>query len=533
MMSFRSALVLVAFTGFNALSFEILWSRLYSFLSASRAPAFAGMLGFYLLGLALGSLWSIRFQKRHEAEGNDERNAAVARLVLWANAAAFLLAPVVSWLAMIVPYGWTYPLVMLVSGVMGTLLPLICHFSMPPDATVGSRLSKIYLANIVGSGAGSLLTGFVLMEYLSLRWISLLLLAISAGIFIMLHPAGAFRCRARRTALKVLAAGAILTPLLHWQFWERIQKDPSWHWSPWSPFATVIESRSGVITVTAENLKADPPQPAYIYGGGAYDGVIAVKPALNDWLVRAYSLSALHANPEDVLMIGLSGGSWAQIVAANPHVKRLTLIEINHSYREVIAAHDCVRSLLTNSKVELIIDDGRRWLERNPDRKFDAILMNTTHHWREFSGNLLSSDFLKIAYAHVKPHGIFQYNATDSQRVARTALDVFPHAMMVLNNVVISPDELHFDRQRWEPILKSYQIDGQPMFDPASKADQAVLEKMLALADTPGKEPAEIATLHPALKAEPKYRLLNRAQMEAAAAGAKPITDDNLGHEYE
>jgi spermidine synthase len=102
-----------------------------------------------------------------------------------------------------------------------------------------------------------------------------------------------------------------------------------------------------------------------------------VKPALNDWLVRAYCLSALHANPEEVLMIGLSGGSWGQIVAANPHVKRLTIVEINHSYNQVIAAHECVRSLLKNPKVEIIIDDGRRWLERNPDRKFDAILMNT------------------------------------------------------------------------------------------------------------------------------------------------------------
>ncbi len=533
MMSFRSALVLVAFTGFNALSFEILWSRLYSFLSASRAPAFAGMLGFYLLGLALGSLWSIRFQKRHETGNNDSRNAAVARLVLQANAAAFLLAPVVSWAAMVMPYGFTYPLVMLVSGVMGTLLPLICHFSMPPDARVGSRLSKIYLANIAGSGAGSLLTGFVLMEYLPLRWISLLLLAISAGIFIMLHPAGGLRCRARHTALKVLAAGVILTPLLHWQFWERIQKDPSWHWNMGQPFATVIESRSGVIAVTAENLSATPPQPAYIFGGGAYDGVIAVKPALNEWLVRAYCLSALHSNPEEVLMIGLSGGSWGQIVAANPQVKRLTIVEINHSYNQVIAAHECVRSLLSNPKVEIIIDDGRRWLERNPDRKFDAILMNTTHHWREFAGNLLSADFLKIASSHFRPHGIFQYNTTDSARVARTALDAFPHAMMVLNNVVISPDELHFDRARWQPVLENYEIDGRRMFDPADARDQEVLKKMLLLPDTLGKDPAACAALSPLLAREPKYRLQNRAQMEATAAGARPITDDNLGHEYE
>ena len=197
-MNFRAASLLVALTGFIALSLELVWARLFYFLSATRAYAFAWMLAAYLFGLALGSLWSIRVQRRCENASPSEQSASVARLVLWANIAGWLLTPLVSWVAAsrtwgpfqngIPPYVFTYPLIALAAGWLGTLLPLICHFAVPPDAKVGSRLSKLYLANIVGSGAGSLLTGFVLMEYVPLRWISWLLLFLGTAIWIATFP---------------------------------------------------------------------------------------------------------------------------------------------------------------------------------------------------------------------------------------------------------------------------------------------------------------------------------------------------------
>jgi len=42
-------------SGFVALSYEILWFRVYSFATAGRAWAFGIMLGAYLLGIAAGS----------------------------------------------------------------------------------------------------------------------------------------------------------------------------------------------------------------------------------------------------------------------------------------------------------------------------------------------------------------------------------------------------------------------------------------------------------------------------------------------
>jgi hypothetical protein len=425
-------------------------------------------------------------------------------------------------------WSYSYPLVAVAAAWLGTLLPLICHFSVPPDAKVGARLSKLYLANIVGSGAGSLLTGFVLMEYIPLRWICFLLLALGVAIYVVL--CGRSRESITRGAIiLVLAAAAV--PALFWQFWERMQDEQPW--GSGEAFTQIVESRSGVITVD----KTDK-----IYGGGAYDGVISTTTVGSPWLVRAYALSAMHPNPEEVLVIGLSGGAWVQITAANPYVKHITCVEINHSYREVIEKHPVVASLLKNPKIEIIIDDGRRWLERNPDRKFDAILMNTTQHYREYASNLLSREYLQLAARHMKPNGVFQYNATGSKRVHQTALEVFEHVNLLLNNLIIWKGEPQWDTARWKNVLEHYQIDGKPVFDLTDPRAQHTLNRMLALGDTPGKEPGDLIgnpnytdpDPDESKKMRETYRIQNRAQIERACRekGADAITDDNLGHEY-
>jgi spermidine synthase len=89
-------------------------------------------------------------------------------------------------------------------------------------------------------------------------------------------------------------------------------------------------------------------------------------------------------------------------VANNGQVESLTVIEINPGYLKLIPEYSTVRTLLHNPKVHIEIDDGRRWLMWNPQTKFDAIVMNTTFHWRNHASSLLSVEFLQIARAHLE-----------------------------------------------------------------------------------------------------------------------------------
>lgn len=506
---FLLALVLVTLTGYISLSYEILWVRLYSFVSGSRAWAFGALLGSYLVGLSLGSLWSLRFQA--SGKGHEELRA-LSGFVGLANGLGFLVIPVVSWLVVWIPYGWTFPLVVMAAAFLGAALPLICHFAIPPDAKAGARLSYLYLGNILGSGAGSLITGFVLMDRFSIGTISVFLATL--GFLLVL---GLDFFSGKRGRLLAIRAGAVVIGIvvvmlagsfLFKGLYERLQKKDGYHWG--DEFEMVVESRFGVITVD---------QYGRIFGGGMYDGTLSVDLQPGSWLVRPYFLSAAHEAPKKVLEIGLSGGAWTQILAHNPHVEEITVVEINGAYRErVIPQIEATRSILTDPKVTLVTDDGRRWLRRNPDRKFDAIVLNSTYHWREHATNLLSKEFMELVRGHLEPGGVFLFNTTSSQRVAKTAAEVFPDALLLLNNVLASNEKIELDKDRWRETLKAYHYDDGPLFE---KEEYDQIEEIVSMIDHVGNREREISR-----------RILTREQILEDGEGLEIVTDDNLGHEF-
>jgi len=501
---FRLALCLAALFGFIALAHEIIWTRIYNFVSGSSAQALGMLLGSYLLGLALGSLWSRRWQEGRAGEKPGLRT--LARLFVISNVAAFLVVPAVSWL--VVRYEWphTLPLVMAAAALLGAGFPLLCHLAIPPDQDSGARLSYLYLANIIGSGAGSLLTGFVLMEWLALWQIAALLLglALLIGILTSRRSGPAPRRDILLWGLSLVLAGC--APLLYRHLYDRLQYKQEYFQRP--HFTEVIESRHGVITI--ENNRV-------IYGNGIYDGMIETNPRKGGGLIRPFFISAVHAAPRDVLVIGMSGGAWTKILAHNPDVERITVVEISEGYLKLIANHPEVADVLTDPKVTIVIDDGRRWIRRNPGRQFDLIVMNTTFNWREFASALLGREFLELAKTRLQPGGIVMWNCTGSGRAINTGMSVFPHTLMIANNCVASTAPLVIDPQRWRRILIAYQLDGRPVYDPGTAEGRTSLEQMLAIATDSATFQANIMT---------------RDAMEKLYGHEELITDDNMGHEY-
>jgi spermidine synthase len=503
---FPFALVLAAMFGFTALAYEIVWARLFNFTSGSRAQAFGLMLASYLIGLALGALWSARLQRG--LEGRTAGLRLLSRLSGISALVCFLVFPLASWISIVgnwVRFSW---LIIAAATLLGTILPLLCHFAISPDGKAGARLSYVYLANIIGSGAGSLLTGFVLMDWFSISGMQTIL--VSLGLLLCV----ATRLYAGRIspvdgALWVaLAALAVLSPRLHDGVYERLFFKASYNSK--ERFAQTVESRHGVINVTRDRT---------VLGNGAFDGIIETRLYPGSTLIRPYFLSAVHEHPRQVLVIGMSSGAWTQILASNSEVEHVTVIEISAAYLKIAESWPELSSILTNPKVEILIDDGRRWLRRNPEKKFDAIVMNTSLHWREFSAALLSVEFLKLTREHLNPGGVVMWNATDSARAIRTGLEVFPHTILVMNNCLGSLSPVTIDRDRWRRILESYRIDGKPVFDLTRESDRNQLAGVLKFADLP--------PFHP------QWRLFFRPELERDFGGARVITDDNLGHEYD
>jgi spermidine synthase len=507
------AVVLAALVGYVALSYEIVWFRAFM-LANDTSPAFALVLGTYLAGIANGSLRVRRLFG--DALAQADASHAIAAALLLASVLGFVLLPLAAYSAT-TPLGYLYPMLLMIflqTTISGAIFPILCHYGIAPDDRAGTRVSWVYVANILGSVVGTLVTGFILMDALSIGTISAFLGMLGAGIAILIAGFGGID-RPRRRMIGALAGFAVLAiPLtsgaVFRDFYERLLANNVVNRG--AAFVETVENRSGVINVDAD---------LYAYGGGVYDGRIAID-LMNDQniLIRPFALSLFHGNPENVLMIGLATGAWEQVIASHPQVKHVTIIEINRGYLQIIRKYPLVASLLDNPKVEIVIDDGRRWLNRHPERKFDAIIQNTTWYYRPNATNLLSREYLALTAAHLREGGVIMYNTTGSLRVQRTACTMYSGAR-VFNTMVVSPASMSLDSDRLRQTLGDYRINGRPVLDTADPRQQAQIEKIVSdLAPPPAGEPRADQTM------EDCGGILDRS------AGLSVITDDNMGEEW-
>jgi spermidine synthase len=495
------ALLLAFLSGAIALSYEILWYRAFSFASGSRADTFGLMLGGYLVGIAFGSVGVRRFCR--DVEGREAVLGSLFLLTLAANAFSFLVVPGLGFVCTR-GFRWEYGLVpvAVAAGGLGAIFPLVSHAWIRPDEHAGRRVSYIYLANILGSTSGSLLTGFVLMDHLTLAGIHVLLFFFGLGMAAVVLMLGSSRRAVGAVALLLLGGANGLWGARPFDaIYEKLQDKQSY--DPARRFVHVVETKSGVITVN---------QKAQIFGGGIYDG--AFNTSLHEdknTVIRCYALADLHAAPKDVLMIGLSSGSWATIIANNPAVERFTIVEINGGYLQLIPKYPAVAGLLSNPKVTIEIDDGRRWMVRNGGRKFDMIVANATFHWRSNATNLLSREFLELVRSRLNPGGLYFYNTTESVRVVKTGCAVFPHTLKIGSFLAVSDSPLILNVDRLRETLFSYPREGGTVFDRMKPDDVRKLDETLA-----------------GLK-----KMVRTREMLMSRPPAAIVTDDNMGTEWE
>jgi spermidine synthase len=508
-----SVMLLAAAGGFVSLSYEIFFFRTISYASGSSAFAFAVTLSAFLVGIASGSR---RAGELCKTATQTQTLRRLAYTLLLGSLIGLVFFPILAHLGSLErgAVGVGMLMVYIVACFWGAVLPNLAELSIEADDRAGMRTALLYLSNILGSAAGSVLTGFVLMDHFGLVTIASMLAVAGVACALMLMTA----CVApRREKLRHFGLAAIIgiaaigvVPQLS----DRVLESLQWKGASAQKFVHVIENRSGIITVTEDGT---------VYGHGMYDGRFNTD-LKNDTngIVRPYALSLFHPAPRDVLMIGLSSGSWAQVIASNPAVASLTVVEINPGYLSLIGREPEVASVLANPKVKVVKDDGRRWLRAHPEKRFDAVVSNTTWHFRASVTNLLSVEFLELVRQHLNSGGIFFYNTTDSARVQRTGCLVFPYGARFKNHMVVSDKPVAWDFRRWRRTLETYRIDGKAVFDTRRTADRALLDELSGFEKSLDSKAAQAAKR----PIEPCPDLLART------AGKQIVTDDNMGSEW-
>lgn len=483
--------------GFLSLSEEILWVRVVGFGYDTLPPAFSMVLANYLVGIALGAMVGKRLC-------SGTRNLyAVAAVVLVIAACFDVMIPKL--VAGIDPSAVTHTRVLAVmivatAGLKSILFPIAHHLgAFASGSGTGRSVSRVYFGNIIGSTLGPLLTGFIALEYLTVDECFVLV-----GV-VCLAAAGA--CAAKADSLRlapvpvalIVASGFLVLPR---QPAEHGVLGAFAHQQGGLPITHMIGNRHGVIHTIWS------PQGDLVYGTNVYDGIAAANVELNtNRLDRVYLLGLLHERPKRVLVVGLATGAWTRAVQGFPGVERIDIVEINPGYLELIRAYPDVAPVLTDPRVHVHVDDGRRWLKRNPDARFDLIVQNTTYHWRANSTNLLSREYFTEVRTHLAPGGIVTFNTTGSYDVLHTAGVAFAHAYRYGNFVYASDHPLEPDYERLKAIRRP---DGTPF-------------------ETHAGPPESVSVLLSRARMEPVDRFI---ELRGVADRVAVITDDNLLIEY-
>lgn len=496
-MNMPLAIILSALTGYLSLTLEILWIRVLSFMTASDPRVFGYVLGFFLTGLALGALAGKR---------NCQRNT-LAPLTFIAislgllGVLCFVSVEAIGFLSehmTAVRLPIAYLMVAAAAFLSGGVFPVISHLGVNSGRDAGYRISIVYFANIAGSTAGPIVTGFVLLDHFPIQQLFFFTGVMLAALSVLLFLASPTGKKLKLTAVSsVLAVCIVFSPAqgdFSGMFLERVMNMTD------SPFRHIIQNKSGIITVDKlfrENV---------LYGHGAYDGKFNTDPHVDINLIRrAYKVAALHPYPAKILQIGLGSGSWTRVLTYSDSVEKIDVIEINPGYVELISMYPEISPILSDPRVSVHIDDGRRWMVRNPGERYDFILMNTTFHWRNFATNLLSEEFLRLAKAHLLPGGVIYYNTTGSEEVKRTAAKVFRHIAVYENFVAASDSPFDMPLEQSREKLLGFKMDGKSIFNINDPFSPGLLHRIAS--------PAEA------------YSPANTSEIST-------ITDDNMLTEY-
>jgi spermidine synthase len=435
------ALVLGAASGFLVFTSEVVFVHLLALVIGTSVYAFGLMLAIFLVCLSAGTPIATKLAARFgkDAVGISFAVAGLAlaaSLVIWDKVPPLFIAlgPVVrTWHGRELVRGLSAFFALVVPVVaMGTSFPLVLRAVR--GSTVGADVGKLTAANTLGSIAGSLIGGFVLLStFGSQRSLTIIaVLYVAFAVFAARRARGLARLRvAALSGAAVLAA--VLVP--RWNL-ARLTSGANVYFDEGVVPKGIVEAiwediHGGVTTVVRDpesGLRT-------LLTNGKFEGNDGSEMHDNRGLVHVPVAFAKNRNK--AMVIGLGTGTSAGTIAAYDF-EEIDIVElapaIIESARTTFAGVN--HRVLEDPRVKLFVEDGRNLLLVNPKR-YDVISIEVSSIWFAGAANLYSLEFYELAKNRLEPGGVLQQWMQlhhTNRRILATVLGTiraaFPHVIL-------------------------------------------------------------------------------------------------------
>jgi len=391
-------LALLFLTGLTSIGMEVVWIRQFTPYLGTVVYAFASILATYLvstfIGLQIYRLWS----RRNRREGN----------LIWVLLGLFALLPLLAanpgihisrllrLIVGIAPF----------SGVLGFLTPLLVDRWSVGDP---ARAGKAYAVNVLGCILGPLLSGFLLLPLISERWV--LFVFSLPWLLMAFRPAGP---SGKRLGWQAGISYAVVLSALALVFTQKSYEDQFGH-------GEVLRDNTATIVAMGEGRNK------HLWVNGV--GITGLTPITK--FMAHLPLSFLDHPPKNALVVCFGmGTTYRSLMSWDIPV---TAVELVPSVPRVFGYfHADGPALLRSPLSHVVIDDGRRYLERTYEQ-YDVITIDPPPPVQAAGSSLLySKEFYAIIRRRLRPGGILQQwlpggDPVVRASVARALKESFPY----------------------------------------------------------------------------------------------------------
>lgn len=462
--------LVAAMSGFTAIGYEVVWTRLIKCYIIPDAYAFAVMVATFLFGLALGSFVYERFFLRagFRAGGQMSAFAIVQYAVAIACAASLLFLPgaillSAAWLPSLSPLlghdgatlavqcGVSAVYMLLPATIIGIAFPLLGGLASARPGACGRSVGTVYAANTAGCVAGSLAVGLVLIPAAG-SYVAFKVLIVSTLATAVAGVAASGAALGRRSRSIFIAAGALMAV----QFWLTLS-------DPYraevgadrdgQKLAMLAEDQTGRIMIFTYRDYAQ-----LVVNGQSYASTILKGRRYMRLLGHLPVL--VHPCPKDVLNICFGTGTTAGAISIHPQVEHLDVVDLSPvvlASASYFAATN--HGVDRQAKVSFHVDDGRNFLLRQT-RAYDVVTFEPPPPREAGVVNLYSRDFYALARSRLKPGGILcQWLPMDGESgilwrmMIASARAVFPNVYLFEANdgqgilmAAMAPISIDYDR---------------------------------------------------------------------------------------
>jgi len=440
----------IGLSGFVAMLYEVVWTRILALALGSSTHAFSLMLTTFIFGIAVGAYLIYRMPNLK----NSLRAFGWAELALAGTllVSMFFYHLLPYWFvraaSVIVRHPDTYILygiiqgficfgVMLIPSIcLGMTLPLVSKAVSEEMASTGRSVGKVFAVNTLGTVFGTVITGIVLMPYLGLART----LAVGIGLNAMLGILILVKQRKLVWALSPVVIAAFV-------WWSGFQFNSKWHaalnsgiWRGTSP-----TTQADFLDILEKNV------PVFVRDGAGstvailkYGEAIALKvngktdasngADVSTQLLAGHIPMLLRPESRNALVIGLGSGMTCGAIARHPTITNIDLVEISP---EVIEANSYFTTyndgVLTNPVLKVHIEDAKSFLQITRD-SYDIIVSEPSNPWMAGVAGVFSREYYEACKQRLRPGGLMaqwvqMYETSDEvlQMVFRTFSSTFPH----------------------------------------------------------------------------------------------------------